>query len=128
MALARAPSNKRYLQDVRRPVSRLRSGTGPADLFADLRAGRAGAAGHRSIGRAVRDEPLEAECPPSCGVAKMLDPGGVNQSDKASPKAGIGHSRMRIAVACGQPRWGRSVASCRSISTWVVRTSAWSQA
>ena len=114
------------------------SRAGAAHPLADLCTGRAFADGHRLVGRALRNEAFEAECPPSCGVAKVLDAGGVNQSDEASSEARVGvdarpaiwfgHSRMRIAVVCGQPRRGKSSASPRSTSTWVARRRASSQA
>ena len=136
IGVAGSPSNRDTRP--RRGLCFLAPGVGAAHLLADRCASRARSSGHRLAERALRNEAFEAECPPRSLIAQVFDAVDVNQSDKASAEAQVGlnaraamrfgHSRMRIAVACGQPRRGRSIASPRSISTWVVRTRASSQA
>jgi hypothetical protein len=108
-------------------------------LLTDVSAGRACAA-RRSRGRALADESLETESPPGALVAKMFDPDDVNQFEQARSEASawacvsvrggtwLRHSKKRKAVACGQPRRGKSIARCKSTSKWTVRVTASSQA
>lgn len=123
-----------YWQSSLRSGSPLVSGTGPAHPLLRLGAGRAGPGGRRALRRAVRDEVLEADSPPRSLIAEMLYTRVVDESEKTPSETRvspdtcaivrIAHSRMRTAVACGQPCRGRSIASSRSTSTWVASRSA----
>jgi hypothetical protein len=112
------------------------SGTRPAHPLPSLFADHASPCDGVAFGRAVCDEPVEADRSPRSLIAKMFQPRVVNKSEETSTQtwgglihatARIAHSRIRIAVACGQPRRGKSVAASRSTSRCVVSRSAWSK-